>query len=361
MDPEHEDPTAAHPSTGAVRLIDVPIDEPGELPMGSAGTPSAGSTGTGPTSLRAAAARAAPRCRAGTRSSSARGPTTTDLAPVASLDHRRTRRTSAAGSSVSSRVSEPCCPIIARAAVVGVGVEREVLARRDEHVADPRRARPGRTAPNQPASIASSRVATQARAPSRSRQRPPRHPASTPGSRWSCRHRGSPATWRTPTSSSGANEHVRLVAARRRMPWSAVTSSPCRGPSARDERAHGGVERLERGDPARRLRCRARARLDVELGDIEVHERRAGRGELVRARPKRSSTVTAPWYSAPRSTACVNPESRYRCAPIANARTPTPRSVSNSVGLRCQIAGSSGSSQPVSWLTTRSCAGSSTR
>jgi hypothetical protein len=51
MDPEHEDPIAAHPSTGAVRLIDVPMDEPGDYPMGSAGTPSAGSTGTGPTSL----------------------------------------------------------------------------------------------------------------------------------------------------------------------------------------------------------------------------------------------------------------------------------------------------------------------
>jgi len=51
MDPEHEDPIAAHPSTGAVRLIDVPMDEPGEAPMGSAGTPSAGSTGTGPHNL----------------------------------------------------------------------------------------------------------------------------------------------------------------------------------------------------------------------------------------------------------------------------------------------------------------------
>ena len=48
MDPEHEDPIAAHPSTGAVRLIDIPTDDPGEAPMGSAGTPSAGSTGTGP-------------------------------------------------------------------------------------------------------------------------------------------------------------------------------------------------------------------------------------------------------------------------------------------------------------------------
>jgi hypothetical protein len=48
MDPEHDEPIAAHPSTGSVKLIDVPIDEPGEGPIGSAGTPSAGSTGTGP-------------------------------------------------------------------------------------------------------------------------------------------------------------------------------------------------------------------------------------------------------------------------------------------------------------------------
>lgn len=48
MDPEHEDPIAAHPSTGAVRLIDVQMGEPGEAPMGSAGTPSAGSTGALP-------------------------------------------------------------------------------------------------------------------------------------------------------------------------------------------------------------------------------------------------------------------------------------------------------------------------
>jgi hypothetical protein len=47
MDPEHEDPIAAHPSTGAVRLIDVPLDATSETPVGSAGTPSAGSTGTG--------------------------------------------------------------------------------------------------------------------------------------------------------------------------------------------------------------------------------------------------------------------------------------------------------------------------
>jgi len=52
MDPEHEDPIAAHPSTGAVRLIEVPTDSPGEAPMGSAGTPSAGSTGTQPHGVR---------------------------------------------------------------------------------------------------------------------------------------------------------------------------------------------------------------------------------------------------------------------------------------------------------------------
>lgn len=48
MDPEHDEPIAAHPSTGAVKLIDVPLDGSGEGPIGSAGTPSAGSTGTGP-------------------------------------------------------------------------------------------------------------------------------------------------------------------------------------------------------------------------------------------------------------------------------------------------------------------------
>jgi hypothetical protein len=50
MDPEHEDPIAAHPSTGAVKLIDVPL-ETTEVPVPSAGTPSAGSTGTGPQGL----------------------------------------------------------------------------------------------------------------------------------------------------------------------------------------------------------------------------------------------------------------------------------------------------------------------
>jgi hypothetical protein len=48
MDPEHEEPLAAHPSTGSIKLIDVPLDQTGQLPVQSAGTPSAGSTGTGP-------------------------------------------------------------------------------------------------------------------------------------------------------------------------------------------------------------------------------------------------------------------------------------------------------------------------
>ena len=48
MDPEHEEPIAAHPSTGAVKLIDVPL-ETTEVPIGSAGTPSAGFSTTGPT------------------------------------------------------------------------------------------------------------------------------------------------------------------------------------------------------------------------------------------------------------------------------------------------------------------------
>ena len=47
MDPEHDEPIAAHPSTGAVKLIDVPLDTATVTPVGSAGTPSAGSTGTG--------------------------------------------------------------------------------------------------------------------------------------------------------------------------------------------------------------------------------------------------------------------------------------------------------------------------
>lgn len=43
MDPEHDEHLGAHPSTGAVKLIDVPL-ETTEIPIGSAGTPSSGST-----------------------------------------------------------------------------------------------------------------------------------------------------------------------------------------------------------------------------------------------------------------------------------------------------------------------------
>ncbi|MEZ5190940.1 MAG: septation protein SepH [Schumannella sp.] len=48
MDPEHDESIAAHPSTGSVKLIDVPLGEPEDAPVGSAGTPSAGAAATGP-------------------------------------------------------------------------------------------------------------------------------------------------------------------------------------------------------------------------------------------------------------------------------------------------------------------------
>jgi hypothetical protein len=48
MDPDPEESMASHPSTGQVRLIDIPLDLLEDAPLGSAGTPSAGSTGTGP-------------------------------------------------------------------------------------------------------------------------------------------------------------------------------------------------------------------------------------------------------------------------------------------------------------------------
>ncbi len=49
MDPGHEESMAAHPSTGTIRIIDIPLDDVGEPPVGSSGTPSAGSTrNTGP-------------------------------------------------------------------------------------------------------------------------------------------------------------------------------------------------------------------------------------------------------------------------------------------------------------------------
>jgi Protein of unknown function (DUF3071) len=52
MDPDPEESMASHPTTGAVRLIDIPLDSIDDTPMGSAGTPSAGSTGTGPHGVR---------------------------------------------------------------------------------------------------------------------------------------------------------------------------------------------------------------------------------------------------------------------------------------------------------------------
>src|SRR6187402_82602 len=49
MDPAHEESMAAHPSTGTIRLIDIPLDTATEPPVGSEGTPSAGVTrNTGP-------------------------------------------------------------------------------------------------------------------------------------------------------------------------------------------------------------------------------------------------------------------------------------------------------------------------
>ena len=139
----------------------------------------------------------------------------------------------------------------------------------------------GSTAPNQPASIASSRVATHARADSRrSPERPPRHPDRRPVSRCSWRQRGSPATCRTPASSSAGIEDLRrlrdvdhaVVGGRRAAPGSAA--------SAGRQECHGGIELVERCEPLRRLRARARG-LDVELRHVEVDERRSGQAELV--------------------------------------------------------------------------------
>jgi hypothetical protein len=53
MDLEHEESMAAHPSTGSVRLIDIPMDTAADLPVISKGTPSAGATReTGPLGKR---------------------------------------------------------------------------------------------------------------------------------------------------------------------------------------------------------------------------------------------------------------------------------------------------------------------
>lgn len=53
MDPDHEESMAAHPSTGTVRLIEVPMDTVADIPIVSKGTPSAGATrDTGPLGRR---------------------------------------------------------------------------------------------------------------------------------------------------------------------------------------------------------------------------------------------------------------------------------------------------------------------
>ena len=53
MDLDHEESMAAHPSTGSVRLIDIPLDTPNGSPIMSNGTPSAGATReTGPLGKR---------------------------------------------------------------------------------------------------------------------------------------------------------------------------------------------------------------------------------------------------------------------------------------------------------------------
>ena len=53
MDLEQEESMAAHPSTGTVRLIDIPLDTATDIPVVSKGTPSAGATReTGPLGKR---------------------------------------------------------------------------------------------------------------------------------------------------------------------------------------------------------------------------------------------------------------------------------------------------------------------
>ena len=53
MDLEHEESMASHPSTGTVRLIDIPLDTATDVPVVSKGTPSAGATReTGPLGKR---------------------------------------------------------------------------------------------------------------------------------------------------------------------------------------------------------------------------------------------------------------------------------------------------------------------
>ena len=53
MELDHEESMATHPSTGSVRLIDIPMDSPSDVPVGSRGTPPTGaSRDTGPLGKR---------------------------------------------------------------------------------------------------------------------------------------------------------------------------------------------------------------------------------------------------------------------------------------------------------------------
>ncbi|OUE00777.1 hypothetical protein CMMCAS07_16945 [Clavibacter michiganensis subsp. michiganensis] len=94
-----------------------------------------------------------------------------------------------------------------------------------------RAATSSRTGPYQSAAIASERVATWARVPSDARHASARASASVPGSRCRCRQRGSPATCRTPATSSGTRSNSTWdPAGTSTMPWSAVMSAPSREP-----------------------------------------------------------------------------------------------------------------------------------
>ncbi len=73
-----------------------------------------------------------------------------------------------------------------------------------------------------------------------------------------------------------------------------------------------------------------------------------GRSSTSIARSIRVSSTSAPRYSAPRRTAAVKPESRNLLCPIAKLATPDSAARSKTVGIRCQVDGSSRSSQPVS-------------
>ena len=127
------------------------------------------------------------------------------------------------GTRVSSAVSEPCWPIMLRPGpqrVAGV-VVGDPLAGGDEHVPDARQRPSGcDRAPNHPASIASSRVATQERSPSTSRQRSASRSAARLARPLEVAGAGSaarPPTLATPVDQLGSRveEHVAALRARR--------------------------------------------------------------------------------------------------------------------------------------------------